>query len=68
MFANLQQIGSLAKHPWARGARITFAITNLTDNRERVRDASGATPLRYQPDLLDPFGRTIKISIRKLFF
>jgi hypothetical protein len=33
-----------------------------------VRDATGATPVRYQPDYLDPLGRTVMFSIRKLFF
>ena len=32
-----------------------------------VRDAAGNVPLNYQPDLLDPLGRTIMISFRKLF-
>ena len=31
------------------------------------RDGSGVTPVNYQPDLLDPIGRTVSISIRKLF-
>ena len=28
---------------------------------------AGNVPLNYQPDLLDPLGRTIMISFRKLF-
>jgi hypothetical protein len=32
-----------------------------------VRNAAGEVPLNYQPDLLDPLGRTIKITFRKLF-
>jgi len=32
-----------------------------------VRDSSGATPLRYQPFLLDPLGRTVTLSLRKVF-
>ena len=32
-----------------------------------MHDASGKVPLNYQPDLLDPLGRTIMISFRKLF-
>jgi hypothetical protein len=32
-----------------------------------VRDAAGLVPNSYQPDLLDPLGRTVSISIRKLF-
>jgi len=33
-----------------------------------VRDAAGAVPLNYQPSLLDPQGRAIRLSFRKLFF
>jgi len=68
LFADLGRLGSLGTHAWARGARVTLSLTNVTDARERVRDATGATPLRYQPDYLDPLGRTVKISLRKLFF
>ena len=32
-----------------------------------MHDINGAVPLNYQPDLLDPLGRTIMISFRKLF-
>ena len=32
-----------------------------------MRDAAGIVPTSYQPDLLDPLGRTIMISFRKLF-
>ena len=55
-------------HHWLRGTRLTLAVTNLTDARERVRDGIGATPLAYQPGYLDPVGRAVTISFRKLFF
>jgi hypothetical protein len=32
-----------------------------------VRDANGATPLSYRPDYIDPQGRVIRLSFRKLF-
>jgi hypothetical protein len=32
-----------------------------------VRDAAGATPTGYQPANLDPVGRSVRISVRKLF-
>ena len=35
---------------------------------QRVSDATGATPITYQPDYLDPLGRSVRVSIRKLFF
>ena len=57
-----------AKYKWLRGVRATVALTNLTNDRITVRDAAGVTPLIYQSAYLDPAGRTIRITIRKLFF
>jgi uncharacterized membrane protein YgcG len=54
--------------PFLRGARVTLSIDNLFDSRLQVRDATGATPLSYQPDYLDPLGRSVRLTIRKLFF
>ncbi len=69
LFANFGQMPTLVKdHPWLRGTRLAIGVTNLTDARERVRDATGATPLAYQPGYLDPVGRAVTISFRKLFF
>ncbi len=47
---------------------MTLSVTNLTDAHERVRDATGATPVSYQPAYLDPVGRVVKLGVRKLFF
>ena len=66
-FADLGQVfGRDAR--WARGTRVTLAVENLFDSRLRVTDAMGAVPLTYQPDLLDPTGRSVRIEFRKLFF
>jgi outer membrane receptor protein involved in Fe transport len=54
--------------PWARGLRLSFGVNNVLNSRQRVRDENGDTPLRYQPAYLDPLGRTVSISIRKLIF
>jgi len=54
--------------PWLRGARVTLAVTNLLDDRVGVRDGFGATPLSYQPGYIDPVGRAITLSLRKLFY
>jgi hypothetical protein len=68
LFANLgEQFGLVQKHPWLRGSSVRFEVDNLFNARPRVRDAAGQVPLNYQPDLLDPLGRTIMISFRKLF-
>jgi iron complex outermembrane receptor protein len=69
LFANLGQQQSLTtRWPFLRGTRFSIGINNLFDARMRVRDASGATPASYQPDYLNPLGRTVSISFRKLFF
>lgn len=52
---------------WAKGLRLTLNVDNVTDRRQRVRDGSGLTPLRYQPALLDPRGRTVTLALRKTF-
>jgi len=69
LFANLQQQpGIMRAAPWLRGTRVTLGISNLFDTRQRVTDARGLVPFAYQPGYLDPLGRTVRISIRKLFF
>jgi hypothetical protein len=68
LFANPGDIPEIAlKHPWLRGTQVRLEVENLFNSRPRVRDAAGNVPLNYQPGLLDPLGRTIMISFRKLF-
>ncbi len=69
LFANLgTQPELLVHHPWLRGTRVTFEFNNMLDQRQRVTDGTGVTPLSYQPGLVDPLGRTVKLSLRKVFF
>jgi hypothetical protein len=69
LFANPGDIPEVViKHPWLRGTQVRFEVKNVFNSKPRVRNAAGDVPLNYQPDLLDPLGRTIGISIRKLFF
>ncbi len=67
LFINFGQRASLVSQYWARGLRLILSVNNILDSRQHVHDANGDTPLGYQPAYLDPLGRTIKISIRKLF-
>jgi hypothetical protein len=68
LFANFGEQPELTlKHPWLRGSSLRIDVTNVFNARPRVNDAFGQVPLNYQPDLLDPLGRTIMISFRKLF-
>jgi outer membrane receptor protein involved in Fe transport len=69
LFADLGAQRDLVREfRFLRGARVSLIIDNLFDSRVDVRDASGETPLNYQPFLVDPLGRTVRISLRKLFF
>jgi outer membrane receptor protein involved in Fe transport len=69
LFENFgQQRWALKRFPWLRGARLTLAANNLLDQRVNVRNGLGLTPLGYQPGYIDPTGRTVMLSLRKLFF
>jgi hypothetical protein len=68
LFANLSENFDLvSKHPFFRGSSIRLDVSNVLNTRPKVRDGDGLTPLSYQPDLLEPIGRTIGIAFRKLF-
>lgn len=69
LFASLgPQFKFVRENRWLTGTRVTLSVDNIFDSRLKVTDATGATPLSYQPALLDPLGRTVRISVRKLFF
>ncbi len=55
-------------HPWLRASRLTLEANNLFDTRQTVHDGTGTTPLAYLPGYINPTGRTVELSIRKLFF
>ena len=68
LFADLSQRAALiARHPWLKGTRLFIGVQNLFDTHLGVRDESGAVPVSYQPDYLDPLGRSVRFGIRKLF-
>ena len=69
LFADLGQRRDLVRRmPFLRGTRVSLAIDNITDSRLDVRDRNGNVPIGYQRDLIDPLGRTLRFSLRKLFF
>lgn len=69
LFADLgRQFKLVRAHRWLRGTRVSLGVTNILNTRQRVTDQTGAVPVNYQPDLLDPTGRAVRLSIRKLFF
>jgi uncharacterized membrane protein YgcG len=68
LFANPGDIPEVSvKHPWLRGTQVRLEINNVFNTHPNVHDATGSVPLNFQPDLLDPIGRTVMISFRKLF-
>jgi hypothetical protein len=64
-FSNLDTL--FPGKPLLKGVRVTLAVDNLLDSKQRVTDQNGDTPLRYQPYLLNPTGRVIGLSLRKNF-
>ena len=68
LFANLaEQFGGNSAPQWLKGTRATLAVDNLLNARLKVRDETGLTPLNYQSAYLDPLGRSISFTIRKIF-
>lgn len=69
MFVDLNQRTSwVARYPILRGSRVSLGIQNLFDSRTEVTSSTGEVPLNYQPDFLDPEGRVIRLSFRKVLF
>ena len=64
-FADVHRL--LPKADWAKSFRISLNVLNLTNDRQRVRDSAGLTPLQYQRGYRDPLGRTVEIEFRKVF-
>jgi hypothetical protein len=67
LFADLRATPWFKDHTFFRGSRLTLAVDNLFDQIQDVHDATGAVPIVYQPDYLDPQGRTYSIRFRKVF-
>lgn len=68
LFLDAAQMPLFTGKSWARGLRLSFSVNNLFDRRLRVTDATGATPLSYQPGYINPIGREVRVSVRKLLF
>lgn len=55
------------KAGWAKRTHFGLAVENLTNSRRSARDRNGNVPYRYQGAYLDPLGRVVRLSLRKLF-
>ena len=62
------QTSWVAQFPWLKGSRVNFGVQNLFDTRPEVTTSAGTLPLNYQPDYLDPQGRVVSLSFRKILF
>ena len=49
-------------------ARISLGFDNIFDSRTEVTTSATQLPVNYQPDYLDPTGRVIRLSYRKVLF
>jgi outer membrane receptor protein involved in Fe transport len=68
IFANLaERFGGPEAPGWLKGTRASLGINNLFNRRPSVRDGAGFTPFSYQPAFLDPLGRLVSFSLRKVF-
>ena len=68
LFADLGRQDKLVKAvPFFKNARVSFSVSNLFDARQKVTDQTGTVPLRYQPYLIDPNGRSFRVEFRKMF-
>lgn len=57
---------AVQQFPILKGAQVSLSFDNLLDAKQTVRDQDGVTPQAYQRDYLDPLGRTVRVSFRKL--
>jgi len=55
------------KENWLKKTKLTLQVTNPFDSYVHARDANGDTPFRYQRAFTDSAGRTVKITLRRLF-
>ncbi|MBD59877.1 MAG: hypothetical protein CL808_07145 [Citromicrobium sp.] len=68
-FMNLEEQGWLVgdEPGFFKGTRFSLGVDNIFNTRQDVVDGTGVTPIRFQPALIDPMGRTVEIEFRKLF-
>ena len=67
LFADFERVALTKNRRWSKGARLSLAVTNLFDRRQTVHDTTGVTPAAFAPGFLDPPGRTLALTVRKVF-
>ncbi|RZJ82725.1 MAG: TonB-dependent receptor, partial [Brevundimonas sp.] len=69
IFVDLNQRTSwVERFPILKGSRLNLGVNNLFDSRLEVTSQGSDVPLNYQPDYLDPQGRTVSLTFRKILF
>lgn len=67
-FANLsERFGGKTAPLWLKDLRLSFSVLNLMNERPRVTDQTSKTPSNYQGAYLNPLGRVVSLSLRKMF-
>ena len=67
VFLDLGHLPRTRDASWLHGARASVAVTNLFDRRQTVHGVDGATPTAFEPGFLDPLGRVLALTVRKVF-
>jgi hypothetical protein len=67
IFSDFERLALTKQYAWAKGTRVSFAVTNLFDRRQSVHDETGTTPPAFAPGYLDPPGRVLALTARKVF-
>ena len=62
-----QRQGIVDAVPFLEGSRVSISVANIFDTRRTVVDQNGDVPDAFNPDLIDPYGRSFQISFRKAF-
>jgi len=57
----------LPHEDWSHHLQVKVDVENATDAHVHVHDRNGNVPNRLQADYLDPIGRTVKLTLRKLW-
>jgi hypothetical protein len=67
VFVDFARLRLTKEQPWSKGVRAALLILNMFDRRQTVLDATGVTPLAFAPGYLDAPGRTVWLTLRKVF-
>ncbi len=67
LYATVDAAGLAPGADWAKAVTFQLDVQNIFNDRIAVRDRNGTVPYRFQPAFLDPYGRIVRLTVRKLF-